>query len=536
MKTARTTARRKRDDEEKLADQEILVVSEVAKLMGRSLDEGLVIREILHLLSEFLGLNRGRVVMRDESSGDFSVKYAYGLTQQEIRRGRYKAGEGITGRVVETGETVIVQDIDAEPRYLARAVERKTLPGETVSFIALPIHQEGRIIGVIGVHRLRSRQRALAADLQFLKIIATWIGQILRLNQLVAERTARLEDENRELKHALERDTASFANYGIVGESLPLRQALREIEQVATTDATVLLLGESGTGKELFARALHLASRRRDLPFVKVNCGAIPENLFESELFGHEKGAFTGATAARPGYFEMAQGGTIFLDEVGDLPLSMQVKLLRVLQENLVQRLGGRKDIPIDVRIVTATNQNLQNLVAQGKFRLDLFYRLNVIPVRLPALRERREDIKPLVRYHLNQVNQVYQRNVSILPGALDLLAHYDWPGNIRQLRNLVERLSLLAQNQVIREADVQQAFAAESSLSPPRADERSPAPSSVRPYLPVQEQERSRIEQALLETQGNKSRAAQALGMTLRQLNYRIKILDIAPRQPNKM
>lgn len=521
--------RRKSAPTEQLVAQELLVIREIAKLMGRSLDEGLVIREMLHLLSEFLGLNRGRVVVRDAESGDVYIKHAYGLTQQEIRRGRYRANEGITGRVMQTGETVIVQDIDAEPRYLARAVDRKSLPGETVSFIAIPIEQESRVVGMLGVHRLRSRKRALADDIQFLKIIATWIGQILRLNQLVSERTARLEHENRELKYALERNTANYAAYGIVGESLPLRHALRQIEQVAAAEATVLLLGESGTGKELFARALHLSSPRRDQAFVKVNCGAIPENLFESELFGHEKGAFTGATGSRAGSFEQASGGTIFLDEVGDLPLAMQVKLLRVLQENTVQRVGGRKEIPVNVRVVAATNHDLQDLVAQGRFRLDLFYRLNVIPIRLPALRERPDDIRPLVRYHLNQINQLYQRNIGVTPGALDRLAQYSWPGNIRQLRNVLERLALLSTGPALRDEDVMQVMASERAPGPV-ATRNTPdvAPSVIRPYQTVQFAERGRIERALEDTQGNKSRAAQLLGMTLRQLNYRIKVLNI--------
>jgi Nif-specific regulatory protein len=311
--------------QENLRDQELLLIREIAKLMGRSLDEALAIREMLHLMSELLGLNRGRVVLRDPETGESFIKYAYGLTQKEIQRGRYASGEGVTGKVIMSGETAIVQDIDADPGYLGRAVDRKTLPGETVSFIALPIEQGGQVTGVLGVHRLRRRARALADDLQILKIVATVVGQVMRLNQLVQERTAHLETENRELKYALDRMGGNYGAYGIVGESLPLRHAMRQIEQVSVTGATVLLLGESGTGKELFARALHLASTRRDQPFIKVNCGAIPENLFESELFGYEKGAFTGAVSGRPGYFEQANKGTMFLDEVGDMPLAMQV-------------------------------------------------------------------------------------------------------------------------------------------------------------------------------------------------------------------
>ena len=511
---------------EMLIDQEMLVVREIAKLMGKSLDEALVVREILHLLSEFLGLNRGRVVLRDADSGECAIRYAYGLTQAEIRRGRYAAGEGVTGKVIQTGETVIVQDIDADPNYLARAVDRKVLPGETVSYIALPIEQDGRVVGVLGVHRLRKRTRALADDLQILKVVATFIGQIMRLNQLVQERTSRLEIENRELKYALQRKGTNYGAYGIVGESLPLRQALRQIEQISSTDATVLLLGESGTGKELFARALHLASPRRDQPFIKVNCGAIPENLFESELFGHEKGAFTGASTSRPGYFEQAHHGTLFLDEVGDMPLPMQVKLLRVLQENTIRRVGARKETAIDVRIVAATNQDLQSLVSMGKFRLDLFYRLNVIPITLPSLRERHEDIRILVRYHMTQINQAYQRNVSLTAEAQERLLQYDWPGNVRQLRNVLERIVLLADTPLIGATEVDKVLRGEGS---PAATAVVIAPTPVRAYRAVNAEEGNYIQSALAQCHGNKSRAAQMLGMTLRQLNYRIKVLALS-------
>lgn len=528
------TSKSNQPEMEKLHEQERVLVREIAKLLGKSLEPAYVIREMLHLLSEFLGLNRGRVVLKDEASGDYVIRYAYGLTEQEIKRGRYAAGEGVTGRVVLTGETAIVQDVDAEPTYLARAVERVQLPKETVSFIALPLEEEGRIVGMLGVHRLRGRTRALADDLQILKIVAAFVSQVLRLNRLVEERTARLESENRELKWALEHHTGSsgFGSYGIVGESPALRQALLQIEQVSKTDASVLLLGESGTGKEVFARALHLASQRRDAPFVKVNCGAIPENLFESELFGYEKGAFTGASGSRPGYFEQADRGTLFLDEVGDLPLPMQVKLLRVLQENVIQRVGSRKETAVDVRIVAATNQDLQDLVSQGKFRLDLFYRLNVIPIRLPALRERVEDIAPLVRYYLNQLSQNYQRSVSLSPQALERLRDYPWPGNIRQLRNVLERLVLLSSSALIRPDDVDAVLAAEripaTFSAPLPATIPQPGVASVRAYQAVQPGDRTQIEAALAQTNGNKSRAAQLLGMTLRQLNYRIKVLGL--------
>lgn len=521
-----------RTSPEILVDEELLVMREASALMGKSPDQNYVIREILHLLSELLGLNRGRVVLPDIDSGELHIAHAYGLSKQEMKRGRFQPGEGVTGRVMQSGQMVIIQDVDNELAFLFRSVEREHLPHETVSFIAMPVEQGGQILGVLGVHRLRDRPRPLARDLQILKIAATLIAQVIMLNRYIQERTARLESENRELKWALNKNPSSLGAFGIVGESMPLRRALKQVEQVAQTDATVLLLGESGTGKELFARALHLSSARRDYPFIKVNCGAIPENLFESELFGYEKGAFTGATSSRPGYFEQANGGSLFLDEIGDMPLAMQVKLLRVLQENTIQRVGARRETTINVRIVAATNQDLQQLVSRGKFRLDLFYRVNVIPVRLPALQERPEDIRHLVRYYLNQINQSYQRNVNIAPDALERLAAYSWPGNVRQLRNVLERLALLSENRLIGAAEVAAVIAGESAgehLALPVTAPVSAIPDSLRPYHAVQSSERDSIVQALAQCNGNKSRAAQRIGMTLRQLNYRIQRLEIA-------
>jgi len=518
---------------EQLAEQEALLIRESIHMLARSFEPERAIREMLHLMSELLGLNRGRVVLPDPEHNELAIRYAYGLTREEMRRGRYALGEGITGRVMHSGEILIVQDVDAEPSYLARAVPRKTLPQEVVSFIALPIEMDRRVAGVLGVHRLRSRQRALADDIRVLRTVADLIGQILKLSHLIEARTALLVQENRSLKAALEVRSQARPAWGIVGESPLLLSALRQIQQVAASSATVLLLGESGTGKELFARALHLQSPRCDAPFIKVNCAAIPEPLFEAELFGHEKGAFTGATQSRPGRFEQAHGGTLFLDEIGDLPLPMQVKILRVLQERVVERIGGRQEIPVDVRIVTATHQDLQQLVSVGRFRLDLFYRLNVIPIRLPALRERPEDIKLLVRHFMVQLNEHHQRNVVMAPSGLSSLVAYPWPGNIRQLYNVLERVVLLASEEEIGEAAVDFALVTEAQGQPVETlavPVRKPTASTVRDYQPVQGDEVARIRVALTQSRGNKSRAAQALGLTLRQLGYRIKVLGILP------
>ncbi|SCC95491.1 NifA subfamily transcriptional regulator [Thiomonas sp. X19] len=530
---------------ERLDSAEKLLFREVTRRLGNSLEPMPVLREMLHLMSELLGLNRGRVLL-PQTDGTLAIACAYGLRAEEMARGRYAPGEGISGRVMLRGKAAIVQDIDTEPLYLARAVPRERLPQETVSYIALPIPGDGRPAGVLAVHRLRRRRRSLAEDLAVLDSIATLIGQVLRLNRLVGERTARLEAENTELKLALESRATSVAAYGIVGHAPSLLRAVRKLEQAAATDATVLLLGESGTGKELFARAIHQQSARRDGPFVRVNCAAIPDTLFEAELFGHEKGAYTGATSARAGRFEQAHRGTLLLDEIGDLPLAMQVKLLRVLQERVIERLGGQREIAVDVRIVAATHQDLQGLMAARRFREDLYYRLNVVPIQLPALRERPDDMRHLIRHFLFQLNERHQRSVRLAPAGMNSLAAYPWPGNIRQLYNVLERIVVLCEADLADEALVDAALISEVQgqvlePTPARAARQAadmpqtwaaatanpnanhdPA-SGIRPYRAVMESERETIFDAIRRTGGNKSQAARLLGLTLRQLNYRL-------------
>ena len=528
--------------------QELLLMSEVMRLVGQSLAPQIVLREMLHLLSELLGLNRGRIVLRhaaDEAEAgagaagtpvDASIRYAYGLTRTEMARGRYAVGEGITGAVLATGQPIIVQDIDAEPHFLFRAVERARLPQETVAFIALPIEVNRRAVGVLGVHRIRSRNRLLADDVAVLRILATLAGQLLQLTALVEEKTRALEARNALLTRALE---SAAARYGILGTSPALLQALGELERVSQAKASVLLLGASGTGKELFARALHLASRRRDAPFIKVNCAAIPDTLFESELFGHERGAYTGAVGARAGWFEQADRGTLFLDEIGELPLSMQTKLLRTLQEGTLVRLGGKREVAVDVRLVAATNRDLETEVERGSFRRDLYYRLNVIPIRLPSLAERRDDIRPLALHFLNRVNQANQRNVHLSPDALDALERHPWPGNIRELANVIERLVLLADDPLISGAQAERflprsptavdallvpAPAPVPALAPAPAP--APAPPLVRDYRELHSHSSDELRAALARHGGNQSRAAQSLGLTPRQFGYRLRRL----------
>ena len=533
-------------------------MSEVMRLVGKSLAPEVVLREMLHLMSELLGLNRGRIVLADfvgdialegladrkptprpaTASPSSAIRYAYGLTKAEMTRGRYGPAEGITGRVLATAQPIIVQDIDAEPQFLMRAVDRAHLPQEVVAFIALPIElntSAGReVIGVLACHRIRSRDRQLNDDVGVLKILATLAGQLLQLQALVADKTRALQAKNQLLTRALE---TAAARYGIIGTSPPLLQALGELERVSEASASVLLLGESGTGKELFARAVHLSSQRRDQPFIKVNCAAIPDTLFESELFGYERGAFTGAQTARAGWFEQADRGTIFLDEIGEMPLAMQTKLLRTLQEGTIIRLGGKREIKVAVRVVAATNRDLEQEVQRGTFRRDLFYRLNVIPIRLPSLRERPQDIRALTIHFLSRANQDNQRNVSLSAGALARMEQHPWPGNIRELGNVIERVVLLTDSTMVSSQELERFLPAdhELTLSEPQTPLRVNSASApqvppplVRDYQLVQSHTAAQLQQALIAHGGNQSRAAQTMGLTVRQFSYRLRKMGL--------
>ncbi len=538
------------------SDSEILVIREATKLIGSKSSPRMAIDRILRLLSELLGLNRGRVLLPDDG-GQLRIHYAYGLTDKEKERGVYSVGEGVTGRVMRTSRVGLVQDIDNEPLYLQRAVTRQTLPSETVAYIAVPILLDEEIVGVLGVHRLRHRERGFESDINILEIVASLIAQILRLHGCISESTAALAVATPVGPRQHEQPGAE---HGLVGNSRALQKALRKAQQVANTRASVTLLGESGTGKELFARMLHAESERHQGPFVAINCAAIPSELMESELFGHEKGAFSGAVGTKTGKLEAAHGGTLFLDELAELDWDMQSKLLRALEERVIQRIGGNRDIAIDIRVVAATNAQLAGLVSQGAFRGDLYYRLNVFPIQLPALRERHEDIPALADYFLRTANEEFNRDVAMGIGVADRLAKVDWPGNVRQLANVMHRAVIMADTGLIECALIDAILAEDDPILedgsglpsrryelPPQAAATDPAAMTTegrrdgspslgdqpdggdsRPYWRVDSHDVATLKDAIAQCHGNKTCAARRLGLTPRQLRYRLAKLDV--------
>lgn len=517
-----------------LTPQVAEVIQDAAKLIGHTLDPGFSIDSILELLSKKLGLTQGRVVLPDTATGLLHIAYSHDLSKNEIDRGIYNLGEGITGRVMATGEIALIPDISKDPAYLANVFALTPEHGLTVAYLAVPILRDDTPIGVLAAHCRKTVIGHFDSDLYILQIMAAMIGQTLHIHELIEKKTRDLKEENK----ALRIKRQQTAVHGIIGKSETLRYSIERAQKAATSQTTVMLIGESGSGKERFARMIHLASKRREKPFVCINCAAIPASLLESELFGHEKGAFTGATSARPGKFEIAEGGTLFLDEIGDMTLDLQAKLLRVLQERCIQRIGSNQEKTVDVRIISATNKRLEETVNSGEFRLDLFYRLNVIRISLPPLRKRKEDIELLALYFLNRCNQAHTRNVMLSDDALAELKQYEWPGNVRQLENVIERLVIMSDDDLVHEDTIKNILGEESGIAideseqslTPNLTRQAASPVSLmpRPYNKVNPGERKAIIEALNNARGNKTLAAHSLGMSPRQLHYRLSKLDI--------
>lgn len=503
------------------------VLLEVSQILGKSLDADITIGAILTLISDRLQLHKGRVILPDPKSGDLKVRYFVDLSEEEQHNAVYESGEGVTGRVMSTGQIALIPDVTKDPLYLARITDFSQVSGKQLAYIAVPILQNDIPIGVLAVQSNRSMDYVFDEDLYVLQIIAAMIGQLARITSLVKDHTKQLRKENFALKGE---HKGQGTVYGILGESEELRSSVGKALKAAGSDVTVLLVGESGSGKERFARMIHLASKRRDQPFVCVNCAAIPAQLLESELFGHEKGSFTGADSARPGKFELAAKGTLFLDEIGDMSLDLQAKVLRVLQEKMVQRVGGQKEIQVDTRIITATNKDLHLAVNQESFRMDLYYRINVIRIELPPLRARRDDIRLLASYFLIRENQRHGRNIVIDTEGLSLMETYDWPGNVRQLENVIARTVIMSDSSRITSRDIQDILSEEANIIIEKSPSAEQAQNTMvaRPYNRVNDDECQTIEETLKLTKGNKTLAAMHLGLTPRQLYYRLKKLNI--------
>ena len=477
--------------------KELRLLFEVLQILDSASDLSDNLETVLEVMAEHTGMMRGVITLLDEAHGEIAIEAAYGMSAEAQSKGRYKLGEGITGKVIESGKPLVIPNVLVEPLFLNRTGSRSRK--EAVSFICVPVKMEGRVIGALSADRLFAASEALEEDMRLLSVLASLISKAVKNRQ---ERHRMLEENRRLLDVLRERSRPEM----FVGRSPGLRAVLTQLAQVAPTSATVLLLGESGTGKELAANTIHAGSPRAGHPFIKINCAALPEGLIESELFGHEKGAFTGAVGMRKGRFEAADGGTLFLDEIGELAVSTQVKLLRVLQSGEIQRVGGLRTVPVDLRIISATNKDLKQAIAQHQFRADLYYRISTLSILVPPLRERAEDILPLAEHFIHRHELRLNRHPVPLPQeTAEAILRYPWPGNIRQLESAVERAVHLAEGGAL----LPEHFGIADLMENRRPAAPAPAQATLENI------ERQAIAAALVRFGGNISQTAFALGVS---------------------
>jgi Nif-specific regulatory protein len=492
-------------------------IMEVSQALTGTLNLQAGLYGVLEVLERRCGALRGSVTLLEAGSGLLAVEAALGYPRK-AGRVRYRLGEGITGRVAESGRPAIVPRVSGEPGFLHRAAGR-TDRQEEVTFICVPILLDQSTAGTLAIEMRVAPERDAERMVKVLRIAAAMISQALRIQRLIDLERQRLVQENTQLREEL-RERYEFSN--IVGNSGPMRQVYEQVAQVVGTTATVLVRGESGTGKELIAHALHHHSPRAGKPFIRVNCAALPETLVESELFGYERGAFTGAHARRKGRFEQADGGTLFLDEIGELSPATQAKLLRVLQEREFERLGGNETVRVDVRLITATSKDLEKALADGAFREDLYYRMNVFTICVPPLRERKSDVLLLADHFIAKYARVHSRSIKrISTPAIDMMMTYHWPGNVRELENTIERAVLVADGDVVHghhlSPTLQTAEASGTVVSRSLAEAVGAFESNL-------------IQDALKSTRGNRARAARLLSTTERILNYKVRRYGIDP------
>jgi Nif-specific regulatory protein len=509
-------------DRSRLIESELEALYRVSHVLSRSLNLKKTLQSVLEVLHEHSGMQRGMVTLLDPETGELLVSAAYGSAPGRAEQVRYRPGEGVVGAILAKGEAVVVERIENEARFL----DRLGLYDAKLPFIGVPIRVgDGDPVGVVAAQPRTGDGALLSERAKFMEMVANLIAQSVRLSWEVERERRDLTDERDRLRRAV-RGEYGFSN--IVGHTAAMRRVFEQVRQVAKWNTTVLIRGQSGTGKELIASAIHYNSPRTSGPFIKLNCAALPDNLLETELFGHEKGAFTGAVSQRKGRFEQADGGTLFLDEIGEISPAFQAKLLRVLQEGEFERVGGTQTIKVDVRIIAATNRDLESEVEEGTFREDLYYRLNVMPIYMPPLSERTEDIPDLARFLVEKIAKKQGRPLEITDSAIRLLMRHDWPGNVRELENLLERAAIMCEVGSIDRDVIGLTGIEEKIISRGRPPVQQAPVDLEEPDL----DERERVIAALEQAGWVQAKAARLLGMTPRQIAYRIKILNIKVRR----
>lgn len=507
-----------------LVEAELDTLYLISQILNSTHDLHIKLQAVLELLHKRSGMRSGMITLKEIESNSLIVSAVYADANSELKQPvRYNPGEGLMGAILEAGSTIVVEKVANEPRFLGRL----GLYDPELPFIGSPIYvDQGDTIGVLAAQP--DSPLFLGERARFLEMIANLIAQSVKMLRVIERKQRHLQSERDQLKQAL---IKNYRFENIIGHSPPMLKVFDLIRQVAKWNTTVLIRGESGTGKEVVANAIHFNSGCASGPFLKLNCAALPDTLLESELFGHEKGAFSGAINQRKGRFELANNGTLFLDEIGEISASFQAKLLRVLQEGELERVGGSQTIKVNVRIIAATNRNLEEEVTQGKFREDLYYRLNVMPIQMPALRDRTEDIPALAEFLLRRISeQQGGRPLEIKESAIRILMKHDWPGNVRELANCLERAAIMSQDGII-DRDVMVSTGLESSVSQAGLLSK-PQKSQPVDFNDESLDDRERVIAALEQSGWVQAKAARLLNMTPRQIAYRIATLDITLKQ----
>ncbi|WP_035587003.1 sigma-54-dependent Fis family transcriptional regulator [Hippea jasoniae] len=499
----------------------LTIIHEASKILSKrnSLNEAL--KEILKILYSYWDAPVSFVALFDDQTGTLKITESFGMTKKEVSKGVFKKEEGAVGGIFKNELPAVIYDIENNPKYINKTRLIKRFGGNLV-FLGVPIKVGGEKFGVLCAYKEKSRTFSYDDAIKMLSTLATLIGLTKKMYERMEEERKFWQEEKEILISTIGSDAIALKD--IIGVSDVIANIKKVLLKIASTDSTVFITGESGTGKTLIARTIHKLSARKDKPFATINCAAIPENLLESELFGYERGAFSGAVSRKRGKFELANGGTLFLDEIGDMPLALQAKLLNVLQDKEISRLGSEQTIPIDVRIIAATNKDIEKLLSLGYFREDLYYRLNVIPIHIPPLRERKEDIPILIDYFLKKFNRQYKKRLSITADAVKLMVNYRWGGNIRELENTIERLVIMNDSD-IDVSDLPSYIKDNFDIDEPV--EHIEAPLGDMPSA-IEAIEKQKIQDALKKAGYVKSKAARLLGYTIRQLDYRIKKYNI--------
>ncbi|MDQ5984871.1 MAG: Nitrogen fixation protein VnfA [Syntrophus sp. SKADARSKE-3] len=496
--------------------EELAALHAIAKILAQPWDLRDQLEQVLAEMNKRLGMERGMISLLNRDDGEVWLEVAHGVKLEGLEIS-YQMGEGITGKVAQTGRPMAIPILGKEALFLDRTGARRFLNRDELSFLCVPIIYDSRVVGIMSADKGYKNVSNLDGELTILSSVAELIAKAVHI--------LALEEENRRLRKMI--DQVKTPSTDIIGHSKGMQEVFGLISHVADSSTTVIINGETGTGKELIAKAIHMNSPRRNGPLIQVNCAAIPDTLIESELFGHEKGAFTGALRQHRGRFEEANNGSIFLDEISELSAAAQAKLLRVLQERQFQPLGSPRLVKTDVRVMAATNRRLEDCIAAGQFRNDLYYRLSVFPIYLPPLRERGNDIILLAdHFVLKYAKEIGKPVKRISTGVIEAFLTHKWPGNVRELENCIERAVILAQGDSI-----------EMMHLPPSLQTRTrdgEKKETGRFNAVIEAQERSLIIDALKETKGNQSKAAKLLGTTKRIIQYKIQKLEIDPKKFN--